>query len=196
MVNIHETAVVHPKAEVGDDCEIGAYCVIGPDVVLGSGNRISSHVTIMGNTRIGANNQFYPHSVVGAAPQDLKYKGEDTILEIGDNNQVREFVTINTGTVQGGGVTRIGNDNMLMACAHIAHDCIIDDNTILANNSMLAGHIHIKSRAIVSGAAAIHHFATVGRLGFVGAMTRIRQDVPPFMIVEGSPPRVRGAAGA
>lgn len=193
MVEIHETAVVHPKAEVGEGCEIGPYCVIGPDVVLGPGNRVANHVTIMGNTTIGADNQFFPHAVVGAAPQDLKYRGENTCLEIGDSNQVREFVTINTGTVQGGGLTRIGDHNMLMACCHVAHDCIVDDHIVLANNSMLAGHIHVKSRAIVSGAAALHHFATVGRLGFVGAMTRVRQDVPPFMIVEGNPPRVRGA---
>ena len=193
MVKIHETAVVHPKAEVGEDCEIGPYCVIGADVVLGPRNRIANHVTIMGDTSVGEENHIFPHAVIGAAPQDLKYRGEKTRLEIGDRNQIREFVTINTGTIQGGGITRVGSDNMFMACCHVAHDCIIDDMCVLANNSMLAGHIHVKSRAIVSGAAALHHFATVGRIGFVGAMTRVRQDVPPFMIVEGNPPRVRGA---
>jgi len=192
MLTIHETAVVHPKSVIGEDCEIGPYCVIGADVVMGPRNRISNHVTIMGDTTVGSDNQVFPHAVIGAPPQDLKYRGEKTRLEIGNHNQIREFVTVNTGTVQGGGLTRIGDRNMLMACCHVAHDCIVDDHVILANNSMLAGHIRVKSRAIVSGAAAVHHFTTIGRLAFVGAMTRVRQDVPPFMIVEGNPTRVRG----
>ncbi len=193
MVDIHETAVVHPKAEIGEDCEIGPYCVIGAEVVLGPRNVVSNHVTIMGRTNVGSDNQIFPHAVIGAPPQDLKYRGEQTQLEIGDHNQIREFVTINTGTAQGGGLTAIGHHNMLMACCHVAHDCILDDNIIVANNSMLAGHIRVKSRAVISGAVAVHHFTTIGRLAFVGAMTRIRQDVPPFMIVEGNPTRVRGA---
>jgi UDP-N-acetylglucosamine acyltransferase len=192
MVKIHETAVVHPGAEVGEGCEIGPYAVIGKDVKMGPGNWVANHVTIMGNTRIGSGNRIFPNTVLGAAPQDLKYRGEPTLLEIGDGNQIREFVTVNCGAVQGGGITRIGNHNMLMARCHVAHDCILDDHVILANNVLLAGHILVESGAIVSGAAAIHHFSTVGRLAFVGALTRIRQDVPPFMIVEGNPARVRG----
>jgi len=192
MKKIHETAVVHAGAEIGDGCEIGPYCVIGPHVTLGPDNWLANHVTLMGHTRVGAGNQIFPNTVLGAAPQDLKYRGENTSLEIGDGNQIREFVTVNCGTVQGGGITRIGNANLLMACCHVAHDCILEDNVILANNVLLAGHIVMKSRSIVSGAATIHHFATIGRLAFVGALTRIRQDVPPFMIVEGNPAKVRG----
>jgi UDP-N-acetylglucosamine acyltransferase len=192
MIKIHETAVVHPGAEIGEGCEVGPYSVIGPNVEIGPRNWIANHVTLMGKTRIGSDNRIFPNTVLGAAPQDLKYRGEETLLEIGSHNQIREFVTVNCGTVQGGGITRLGDSNLLMACSHVAHDCILEDHVILANNVLLAGHIVVGTGAIVSGAAAIHHFATVGRLAFVGAMTRIRQDVPPFMIVEGNPARVRG----
>ncbi|MBL8862031.1 MAG: acyl-ACP--UDP-N-acetylglucosamine O-acyltransferase [Planctomycetes bacterium] len=190
--NIHATAVVHPLARLGEGVEIGPYCVIGPDVVIGARTRIGAQVVVDGVTRIGADNLIVGQAALGGIPQDLSYKGEPTELVIGDRNTIREFVTINRGTVKGGGVTCIGNDNMLMACCHVAHDCELRDRIILANGVLLAGHVLVEENANISGGAAAHHFVTIGAYAYVGGMTRMVQDVPPFMILEGHPSRVRG----
>ena len=189
---IHPTAVVHPLARIGADVEIGPYCVIGADVTIGDRTRIGPQVFVDGVTRIGADNLIVGQAALGGPPQDLSYRGEATELEIGDRNTIREFVTINRGTVKGGGVTRIGSDNMLMACCHVAHDCELRDKIILANGVLLAGHVLVEENANVSGGAAAHHFVTIGAYAYIGGMTRMVQDVPPFMILEGHPSRVRG----
>ena len=189
---IHPTAVIHPGAELGADVEIGPYSVVGAKVRIGDRSRIGAQVVIEGVVKIGEDNIIVGQAALGGAPQDLSYKGEETQLEIGDRNTIREFVTINRGTVKGGGVTTIGNDCLLMACCHVAHDCEIEDEVILGNNVLLAGHVYVCNKAIVSGAAAAHHFVTIGVNAYVGGLTRIIQDVPPFMILEGHPSRVRG----
>ncbi len=189
---IHPTAVVHPLARIGQDVEIGPYCVIGADVTVGDRTKIGPQVIVDGNTRLGAENLIVGQASLGGPPQDLSYRGESTELEIGDRNTIREFVTINRGTVKGGGVTRIGNDNMLMACCHVAHDCELRDKIILANGVLLAGHVLVEEGANISGGAAAHHFVTIGAFAYIGGMTRMVQDVPPFMILEGHPSRVRG----
>ena len=191
MTTIHPTAIIDPRAEIDEDVTIGPYCVIGPSVRIGAGTVLHNQVTISGMTTIGFDNEIFPYCVIGSVPQDLKYDGEQTRVIIGDRNQIREHVTIHRGTPMGGGVTRVGDDNLFMVGVHIAHDCIVHGHTILANNVMLAGHVVVHSGAGIGGGAGIHHFATVGRLSFVGAMGRISKDVPPFMIVEGNPPAVR-----
>lgn len=189
---IHPTAVVHPLARVGRDVEIGPYCVIGADVTIGDRTRIGPQVVVEGVTRIGTDNLIVGQASLGGPPQDLSYRGEPTELEIGDRNTIREFVTINRGTVKGGGVTRVGSDNMLMACCHVAHDCELRDRIILANGVLLAGHVLVEENVNVSGGAAAHHFVTIGAFAYIGGMSRMVQDVPPFMILEGHPSRVRG----
>ena len=188
---IHQTAVVDPRAELGVDVLVGPYNYIGPNVRIGDGTRIGPQVVIDGVTTIGENNHIVGQASIGAEPQDISYKGEPTQVEIGDRNMIREFVTINRGTLKGGALTKVGNDCLLMACSHIAHDCLIEDKVILANNVMLAGHVHIGTGANISGAVGAHHFVTVGSYAYVGGMTRIEHDVPPFMIVEGRRSRVR-----
>jgi UDP-N-acetylglucosamine acyltransferase len=188
---IHPTAVLAPGAELGVDVEVGPYCVVGPRVRVGDGTRLGPHVVIDGVTTLGQGNVVCGQSNLGGPPQDLSYKGEATELAIGDRNTIREFVTVNRGTVKGGGRTRIGSDCLLMACCHVAHDCEIRDRVILGNNVLLAGHVAVGERANVSGAAAAHHFVTIGAFAYVGGLTRIVQDVPPFMILEGHPSRVR-----
>jgi len=189
---IHPTAVIAPDAEIGQDVEIGPYAVIGGDVSIGDGTLIGPQVVIDGVTSIGARNRFVGQTSLGAAPQDFSYRGEPTQLRIGDDNLIREFVTINRGTVKGGGVTSIGNRCMLMACCHVAHDCELQDGVILANNVLLAGHVLVERGANISGASAAHHFVTIGEYAYIGGLTRIIQDVPPYMILEGHPSRVRG----
>ncbi|MFT5285820.1 MAG: UDP-N-acetylglucosamine acyltransferase [Planctomycetota bacterium] len=189
---IHPTAVVHSGAELGVDIEIGPYTVVGPKVRVGDRTRIGAQVVIDGVVKIGEDNIIVGQASLGGSPQDLSYRGEDTLLEIGDRNTIREFVTINRGTIKGGGVTRIDNDCLLMACCHVAHDCHIEDEVILGNNVLLAGHVFVRRRANVSGAAAAHHFVTIGANAYVGGLTRVIQDVPPFMILEGHPSRIRG----
>ena len=190
--SIHPTAVIQSGAELGVDVEIGPYTVVGAGVRVGDRTRIGPQVVIDGRTRIGEDNLVVSQANLGGPPQDLSYRGEQTRLEIGDRNVIREFVTINRGTVKGGGTTFVGNDCLFMACSHIAHDCEIGNNVILGNNVMLAGHVKVCDRANVSGGAAAHHFTTVGSHAYVGGMTRMIQDVPPFMILEGHPSRVRG----
>ena len=180
---VHPTALVDAKARLGDGCEVGPFCIVGPDVVMGPGNRLMNHVTITGHTTVGADNTFFPNAVIGSVPQDKKYRGEDTQLTIGDRNSIREAVTMHTGTVGGGGFTRVGSDNLLMVNCHISHDCQVGSHCILGNNVMLAGHTVIQDRVNMSGASGTNHFVTVGRLAFIAAQGRIHHDVPPFMKV-------------
>jgi UDP-N-acetylglucosamine acyltransferase len=192
MTQIHATAVVDSKAEIAATAAIGPLCYVGPDVKIGAGTRLVSHVSVTGPTTIGQNNTIWPQAVIGADPQDLKFHGERVELTIGDNNDIRELVTIHRGTENGGGFTRIGSDNLIMVGCHIAHDCVIGSHVVMANNVGLAGHIHIKDHAAIGGYAGFHHFVTVNEYAYVGGMSRIVHDVPPFMVVEGSPGRVRG----
>ncbi len=191
MKDIHPTAVIADGAELGEDVTIGPYAVIGQRVKIGDGSQIGPQVVIDGVTTIGRENRILGQANVGGAPQDLSYEDEPTELKIGEHNTIREFVTINRGTIKGGGVTRIGNGCLFMACSHVAHDCEIEDGVTLGNNVLLAGHVAVGQNAIVNGAAAAHQFVTIGRNAYVGGLTRIIQDVPPFMILEGHPARVR-----
>lgn len=189
---IHATAIVSPGAQLADDVEIGAYSLIGPNVSIGPGTQVGPHCIIDGHTRIGANNVFYRYCSIGGMPQDKKYQGEATRLEIGDGNMVREFVTINTGTAQDVGVTRLGDDNWIMAYVHIAHDCQVGSHTIIANNVQLAGHIHINDWAILGGQSAVHQFVHIGAHSMVGGSSAIRQDIPPYVVGAGDPFRPVG----
>jgi UDP-N-acetylglucosamine acyltransferase len=188
---IHPTAVIAPGAELGVDVGVGPYSVIGPHVKIGDGTYVGPQVVIDGVTTIGRENRFLGQANIGGAPQDLSYEDEPTELALGDRNTVREFVTINRGTIKGGGVTKVGSGCLFMACSHVAHDCEIDDGVQLGNNVLLAGHVAVGRNAIVNGAAAAHQFVTIGRNAYVGGLTRVVQDVPPFMILEGHPARVR-----
>lgn len=190
--SIHPTAIVSVDAQLAPDVRVGPYAVIGPGVVIGSGSQIGPHSVIRGPTLIGRDNRIFQFASVGDDPQDKKYAGEDTRLEIGDRNTIREFCTINRGTVQDQGVTRIGNDNWLMAYIHIAHDCQLGDQIILANNASLAGHVHMDDHVICSGFAAIHQFCRIGAHSFIGAYAGITRDVPPYLMVTGQPPAPRG----
>ena len=189
---IHPTAVIAPGAELGNGAEIGPYTVIGPNVRIGDRTRVGPQVVIDGHTTIGEDNNILGQANLGGAPQDLSYRDEATELVIGDRNTIREFVTINRGTVKGGGLTRLGSDSLLMACCHVAHDCELAAHVILGNNVLLAGHVLVEEYANISGAAAANQFVTVGAYAYVAGITRMIQDVPPFMIVEGYHPRVRG----
>jgi UDP-N-acetylglucosamine acyltransferase len=182
---IDPKAVVDPAARLGANVSIGPYAVIGPEVEIGDGSWIGPHVVIRGATRIGRDNRIFQFASVGEDPQDKKYKGERTWLEIGDRNMIREFCTINRGTVQGGGVTRIGDDNWIMAYCHIAHDCIIANGTIFANNASLAGHVEVEDFAILGGFTLVHQFCRIGAYGFAAFGSHINQDVPPFVMVRG-----------
>ncbi|HEY3325916.1 MAG TPA: acyl-ACP--UDP-N-acetylglucosamine O-acyltransferase [Novimethylophilus sp.] len=182
---IHPTAIIDTKAELASDVEIGAYSVIGPEVTIASGTRVGAHVVIEGPTAIGKNNRIYQFASLGAAPQDKKYAGEATRLEIGDNNTIREFCTFNRGTVQDAGTTRIGNDNWIMAYVHIAHDCQVADHTILANNSSLAGHVHIADYAILGGFTLVHQFCKIGAHVITAVGSVIFKDVPPYVTASG-----------
>lgn len=190
-MKIHKNACIHPRAELGGDVEVGPFSVIDEHVRIGDGTIVKNNVTISGNTAIGKNNIIFPNTVVGSEPQDLKYHGELTRLTIGDNNVIRECITINTGTEFGGGETIIGNGNFLMACCHIAHDCIIEDDVMITNGTLLGGHIKVENNAKLMGLAGIQPFVTVGQHAYVGGHARIVQDVPPYMIVEGNPAKVR-----
>lgn len=193
MSRIHPTAVVDPQAELAPDVEIGAYAIVEGPVRLGPGCRLHAHACVMGNTTMGADNVVFPQAVIGAEPQDLKHDGSATRLEIGDGNRFREHVTVHPGTVAGGGLTQIGSGGLFMVGCHVAHDCLVGDGVILANHVLLAGHVRVADRAILNGASACHHFTTVGRLAYVGGLSRITQDVHPFTVVEGHPARTRGA---
>ena len=183
---IHKTAIVDIKAKILENVEIGPYCTIGPEVEIGSNSVLHSHVNITGNTKIGKNNQIYPFSSIGTPPQDLKYKGEKNSLIIGNNNKLREYVNINPGTEQGGGITRIGDNNLFMVYCHIAHDCLISNNIVLANNVQVGGHVNIQNNAIVGGSCAIHQFSRIGESSMIGGMTGVLSDVIPFGLSMGN----------
>ena len=182
---IHPTAVIDPKSKVHPSCSIGPYCVIGPEVEMGEGCRLISHVAIEGPTRIGAGNRFYPFSSIGMAPQDISYKGEPTRLEIGDHNEIREYVTINRATTKGTGVTRVGSHNLIMAYTHIAHDCHVGDHIIMANAATLGGHVTVEDWATVGALCPVHHFVRIGAYAFIGGGTTITRDVLPFSKTSG-----------
>lgn len=192
MSRIHPTALVAPGAVIADDVEIGPYCVIGEHVSIDAGTIVGPHCVIDGHTRIGKNNHFYRFCSIGGMPQDKKYAGEPTRLEIGDGNMVREYVTINTGTTQDVGVTRLGHDNWIMAYVHIAHDCQIGDHVIIANSVQLAGHIHVGDWAVLGGLTAVHQFVQIGAHAMVGGTSSVRQDIPPYVIGTGDPFRPSG----
>jgi UDP-N-acetylglucosamine acyltransferase len=179
-MNVHPTAVIDSSARVSPSCKIGPYCVIGPQVEVGDHCELISHVVIDGPTKIGANNRFFPFSSIGLAPQDVSYKDEPTRLEMGDDNTVREFVTINRGTVKGGGLTKLGNHILIMAYTHIAHDCSIGDYVILANAATLGGHVTVEDWATVGALCPVHHFVRIGAHSFIGGGTTITRDVLPF----------------
>ena len=183
---IHKTAIVDSNAKISVNVTIGPYSVIGPNVVIGEGTVIQSNVNITGNTSIGKYNQIYPFASIGNDPQDLKFKGEKTLLEIGDNNKIREYVTINPGTEGGGGKTKVGNNCLFMVSSHIAHDCIVGDNVILANNVPLGGHAHVDDNAIIGGNSAVQQFTRVGKFAMVGGMCGVVRDVIPYGIAHGN----------
>lgn len=186
-----ENNSIDPRAEIDDEVIIGPYCVIGPKVRIGRGTRLENNVTLMGSVTIGHDNHIYPNTVIGGEPQDISYTGSDTKVVIGDNNIIRECVTINRASEKEEGVTRIGDHNFLMACSHVAHDCQLGNHIIAANGTLLAGHVHVHDHASFSGAVAVHHFATIGSYAFVAGLSAVRHDVPPYMLAEGYPARPR-----
>ena len=192
MSKIHATAIVDPKAELDSSVEVGPYSVIGPNVRIGSGTVVGPHVVIEGHTSIGCDNKFFQFSSIGAAPQDKKWSGEPTRLDIGDRNTIREFCTFNTGTVQDKGVTTLGHDNWISAYVHLAHDCQVGSNTIFSNNAQIAGHVEIGDWVIMSGFANVHQFCKIGAHAFVGMSTSLTQDVPPFVLLNGNPAQAHG----
>ncbi|HRP74198.1 MAG TPA: acyl-ACP--UDP-N-acetylglucosamine O-acyltransferase [Rhodocyclaceae bacterium] len=189
---IHPTAIVHAGAKLGSNVSVGPYSIIGEHVEIGANTKVGPHVVIEGHTRIGRDNQIFQFCSIGAAPQDKKYAGEPTRLEIGDRNTIREYCSFNVGTSQDVGVTRVGSDNWIMAYVHIAHDCQVGDNTIFANNATLGGHVEIGDWAILGGFTGVHQFVRVGAHSFCGVGTVLLQDLPPFVTVAGSPASPRG----
>ena len=186
MTFIHQTAIVNETAEIGADCYIGAFCVVGGEVKLGDKVRLDSHVVVDGKTSIGDETRIYPFVSIGLAPQDLKYAGEPTAVEIGKRNHIREFVTVHRGTSGGGGLTKIGDDNLLMAQAHVAHDCQIGNKVIMANAATLAGHVEIADRANIGAYSGVHQFCRIGREAFVGGYSVIVKDALPFAVSQGN----------
>ncbi len=191
-MSIHPTAIIDSHAELDSSVEVGPYAVIGPHVRIARQTRVGSHAVIEGRTTIGIGNIIFPHACIGGVPQDLKYAGEPTRLEIGDHNQFREFSTVHIGTTQGGGLTKIGNACLLMANSHVAHDVQLGDHCILANSCALAGHVRVEDRVIFGGLTAVHQFTRVGRLAFVSGGAMVTQDVPPYVTVQGDRAEVVG----
>ncbi len=190
-INIHKTAIVHPGAKLSPGVSIGPYAVIEGHVQLGENVRVASHCVITGQTTVGRNCKIYSGAVIGSAPQDRKHSADDNVfLNIGENNIMREYVTINPGTAQGGGKTVIGNDNLIMAYAHIAHDCVIGNNCVMANAATLGGHVTLEDNAVIGGLSAVHQFVRLGRLSIVGGCSKVVQDVPPFSMCDGHPVKV------
>jgi UDP-N-acetylglucosamine acyltransferase len=187
---IHPTAVIHPSADLHPTVQIGAYAVIGAKVKVGEGTVVGTHVVLDGWTEIGARNRIFAGAAIGLEPQDLKYDGSLTLVKIGDDNIIREYVTVNRAT-RSGEATVIGNNNLLMAYVHVAHNCVIEDQVIIANAVSLAGHVHIEAQARIGGMVGIHQFVRIGRMAMIGGMTKPVRDVPPFMLVDGNPARVR-----
>lgn len=189
---IHPTAIIHPSAQLAADVEVGAYSIIGGQVTIGRGTRVASHVVIEGPTRMGEDNHIFPFASVGAIPQDKKYQGEPTELIIGDRNVIRESCTLNRGTSQDKGKTVIGSDNWIMAYVHIAHDCLVGNHTVFANNATLAGHVEVRDYAILGGFTLVHQFCTIGEYAFTGMGSAIGKDVPPYTLANGAPAVPRG----
>ncbi|MBX5481802.1 MAG: acyl-ACP--UDP-N-acetylglucosamine O-acyltransferase [Myxococcaceae bacterium] len=185
MGKIHPTAVVHPEAKLHESVEVGPYAVIGPRVTIGAGTWIGPHAVIEGRTTLGERNKVFQFASVGAAPQDLKYAGEDTELRIGDGNMIREFATLHIGTAGGGGVTRIGNNNLFMAYSHVAHDCQVGNGCVLANSVALAGHVTVQDHVILGGLSAVHQFTRIGQHAFIAGGAMVAMDVPPFCTAQG-----------
>ena len=194
---IAENVSIDPRAEIDDDVEIGPFCIIGPKVRIGRGSKLEDNVTLMGDVTIGQRNHIYPGVVIGGEPQDLSYRGSNTRVVIGDDNIIRECVTINRASEKEEGVTRLGSHNFLMGCWHVAHDCQLGDHIVIANGTLLGGHVHIHDHAWLSGGVGVHHFATIGSYAFVAGMSPVLHDVPPYMLVEGYPaqPRCINAVG-
>ena len=192
MTRVHASALVDAQAELGDGVEVGPYAVIGPGVRIGARTSIGAHVVVHRNTTIGADNRIFPFASIGADPQDKKYAGEETWLEIGDGNTIRECVTLNRGTVQDRTVTRIGNDNWIMAYVHVAHDCIVGDHTIFANSTNLGGHVEIGDWVILGGASQVHQFCKIGAHAMTGVSTVVLHDVPPYVMVSGNTAAAHG----
>jgi UDP-N-acetylglucosamine acyltransferase len=189
---IHPTAVIDPSAELDSSVKVGAYAVIGAGVRVGAGTEIGAHCLIEGPTTIGCDNHIHGHSSLGGAPQDMKYRGEPTELHIGSRNTIREFCTFNRGTAQDAGVTRLGDDNWVMAYVHLAHDVQVGNRTILANNATLAGHVHVGDWVIIGGLTGVHQFCRIGAHAMTGFQSHVSQDVPPYMMVSGNPLGVHG----
>ncbi|MBI3157823.1 MAG: acyl-ACP--UDP-N-acetylglucosamine O-acyltransferase [Burkholderiales bacterium] len=192
MIRIHPTAIVDAQAELAADVVVGPYAVIGAGVVIGAGTEVGAHAVVEGPTTIGRDNRIHAHAVLGGAPQDMKYRGEPTSLVVGDRNTIREFCTFNRGTAQDAGVTRVGDDNWIMAYVHLAHDVQLGGRCILANNATLAGHVHVGDWAIVGGLTGVHQFCHIGAHAMTGFQSHVSQDVPPFMTVSGNPLAVHG----
>ena len=192
MAQIHPQAFVDPTAQLADDVVVGPFAYIGPDVILGPGCIVHHHASIEGHTTADTANEFFPNCIIGGLPQDLKYRGGDCRVIIGQRNKFREASTVNIGTEDGGFLTSIGNDNLFMAGAHIAHDCLVADHCVIANNVLLAGHVELENWVVISGATASHHFVRFGQHSFVGGLAGVVRDVPPFMIADGHPASVRG----
>jgi UDP-N-acetylglucosamine acyltransferase len=190
-MNIHPTAIVDPGAELDGSVNVGPYVIIEKGVKIGRGTEIKPHSVLTGPTTIGSGNVIGPFATVGAPPQDLKYKGENTELVIGDNNQIREYVSIHRGTVTGNGITTLGSRNLLMGYVHIAHDCIVGNSAVLANAATLAGHVQVEDYAIIGGLVAIHQFSRIGAFSYIGGLSGISKDVPPFIIVSGTRKEMR-----
>jgi UDP-N-acetylglucosamine acyltransferase len=188
---IDPKASVDPSAKIADGVEIGPFCVVGPTAQIGTGTRLVNSVTISGHVIIGRDNVIYPNVVIGGEPQDISYTGSDTQVIIGDRNTIREGVTINRGSEKEDGITSIGDGNFLMACCHVAHDCKLGCHIIMANGALLGGHVHVDDYASISGAVAVHHYTTIGSYSFIGGLSRVLHDVPPFMLCEGAPARPR-----
>ena len=191
MIEIHPTAIVSKKVKLSDDIKIGPFTIIGDGVKIGPQTKIGANCIIEGNTSIGSGCEVFTGAVIGSRPQDLKYKGEKSFLEIGDNNIIREYCTFNLGTEEGGR-TKVGNNNLFMAYSHIAHDCIVGNNCVIANNGTLAGHVTIEDKAVVGGLVAIHQFVTIGSLSIIGGCSKVVQDIPPYSTCDGHPARVYG----
>ena len=192
MTRIHATAIVDSKARIADGVEIGPYSIVGPNVEIGANTVIGPHVVIEGHTRIGADNKIFQFCSIGAAPQDKKYAGEETRLEIGDRNTIRECCTFNIGTTQDVGLTKVGNDNWIMAYVHVAHDCIVGNNVIFANSVQLAGHVQVGDFVIIGGLSGVHQFVRIGAHAMAGMTTSLSQDLPPYVMASGNPAEARG----
>jgi UDP-N-acetylglucosamine acyltransferase len=192
MAQVHPTAVVHPGARLHETVEVGPYSVIGEKVTIGAGTRVAPHVVIEGRTTIGERNRIFQFASVGGAPQDLKYAGEDTQLIIGDGNTIRESVTMNIGTVGGGGVTRVGNNNLFMAYSHVAHDCVVGNGCIIANSVALAGHVQLEDSVILGGLSAVHQFTRLGKHAFIAGGSMVVMDVPPYCTAQGDRAELAG----